>query len=123
MSAGQAGTTYVELLKSRDWEGLAALLSPDVVYEMPQTRERIVGLERFVRFNAEYPGDWHLSVRRVVADGPSVALWLEVAVGSERMDACVWLDLSADGLITRITDFWPEAYEPPAGREHLTERW
>ena len=29
----------------------------------------------------------------------------------------------ADGLITRVTDFWPEPYEPPPGREHLVERW
>jgi hypothetical protein len=21
------------------------------------------------------------------------------------------------------TDFWPEPYEPPPGREHLVERW
>ena len=27
------------------------------------------------------------------------------------------------GLIVRVTDFWPEPYEPPPGREHLTERW
>jgi hypothetical protein len=29
----------------------------------------------------------------------------------------------ADGLIVRVTDFWPEPYEPPPGREHLAERW
>jgi hypothetical protein len=29
----------------------------------------------------------------------------------------------ADGLITRVTDFWPDPYEPPSGREHLVERW
>jgi hypothetical protein len=22
-----------------------------------------------------------------------------------------------------VTDFWPEPYEPPPGREHLVERW
>jgi hypothetical protein len=35
----------------------------------------------------------------------------------------VWFELAADGLITRITDFWPDPYEPPPGREHLVERW
>jgi hypothetical protein len=29
----------------------------------------------------------------------------------------------ADGLITHVTDFWPESYDPPPGREHLVERW
>jgi hypothetical protein len=29
----------------------------------------------------------------------------------------------AEGRIVKITDFWPEPYEPPPGREHLVERW
>ncbi len=28
-----------------------------------------------------------------------------------------------DGLVTEVVDFWPDAYEPPPGREHLVERW
>jgi hypothetical protein len=28
-----------------------------------------------------------------------------------------------DGLISHISDFWPVPYDPPAGREHLTERY
>jgi hypothetical protein len=31
--------------------------------------------------------------------------------------------MDAAGRIARITDFWPEPYEPPAGRAHLTERF
>jgi len=27
------------------------------------------------------------------------------------------------GLITRVTGFWPEPYEPPPGRGHPVERW
>jgi hypothetical protein len=30
---------------------------------------------------------------------------------------------AAKALVTKITDFWPDPYEPPPGREHLTERW
>jgi hypothetical protein len=32
----------------------------------------------------------------------------------------VYLELRGE-LIARITDFWPEPYDPPAGREHLVE--
>ncbi|XVU30444.1 nuclear transport factor 2 family protein [Actinoplanes sp. CA-054009] len=110
-------------MERRDWAGLGGLLAEDVVYEMPQTRERIRGRAAFVSFNADYPGDWHLRVRRVVADGRAAALWLDVGVGDERVDACVWLEMSEDGPISRIVDYWPEAYDPPAGREHLVERW
>jgi hypothetical protein len=114
---------YIDSLEQRDWSRLTTLLDEDVVYEMPQTRERIRGRSAFVQFNVEYPGDWHLRVRRVVADGRLAALWLDVRVGAEQQDACVWLEVSEQGLIDRVTDFWPEPYEPPSGREHLVERW
>jgi hypothetical protein len=114
---------YVDSLEHRDWPRLTTLLSEDVVYEMPQTRERIRGRSRFVQFNIEYPGDWHLRVRRLVADGRLAALWLDVRVGSEPLDACVWLEVSEQGSIDRVTDYWPEPYQPPPGREHLVERW
>ena len=124
----QTASDYVDSLERRDWPRLSGLLAEDVVYEMPQTRERIRGRSTFLRFNVEYPGDWHLRLRRVVADGRTAALWLDVQEDAgqpdaERVDACVWLELSAGGLIARITDYWPVPYDPPPGREHLTERY
>ncbi|MFI7659360.1 nuclear transport factor 2 family protein [Micromonospora parva] len=121
--ARRAAHAYVDLLERRDWPGLAALLTDDVVYEMPQTRERIRGKDAFLRFNTEYPGDWHLRPRRVIVDGRLAALWLDVRVGDEQQDACVWLELSEHWLISRIIDYWPETYDPPPGREHLVQRW
>jgi hypothetical protein len=37
------------------------------------------------------------------------------------MVGLVYLQVS-DGLVSRVTDFWPEPYEPPAGREHSVDR-
>ncbi|MCG5442465.1 nuclear transport factor 2 family protein [Micromonospora sp. NIE79] len=122
-TARQAAHAYVDLLERRDWSGLAALLTDDVVYEMPQTRERLRGKDAFLRFNTEYPGDWHLWPRRVIADGRLAALVLDVRVGDGHQDACVWLEMSEQGLISKIIDYWPEPYDPPQGREHLMERW
>jgi len=34
-----------------------------------------------------------------------------------------FFDFDATGLIAHITDFWPEAYDPPPGRKHLVERY
>ncbi len=93
------------------------------MYEMPQSRERIRGKSAFLQFNMEYPGDWHLQVRQVVADGRQAAALIDARVGAERQDACVWFEISDQGLISRITDYWPEPYDPPSGREHLVERW
>jgi hypothetical protein len=119
----RSAVAYVDNLERRDWAGLATLLAEGVVYELPQTRERVRGRPAFLQFNREYPGDWHLRVRGVVADGRLAALWLAVRVGDDEQDACVWVEVGEQGRIERITDYWPTPYDPPPGREHLVERW
>jgi len=119
----EATRLYIDSAERRDWQRLSDLLTEDMVYEMPQSRERIRGRSAFLTFNKEYPGDWHLQVRRIVADGRHAAAWIDGRVGTEHQDACVWLEFSDDGLISRIVDYWPEPYDPPPGREHLVERW
>jgi SnoaL-like domain len=114
---------FIETLEARDWEGWASLLHPEVVYEIPQSRERITGRDRYLQFNQEYPGDWHLRLKVSIADASNGVAWFgwEVA-GSEPGDGMAFFTFS-DGLIMSVTDFWPEPYEPPPGREHLVERW
>jgi hypothetical protein len=114
---------YWAAAERRDWEAFGALLAEDVVYDLPQTRERIRGRAAYLRFNREYPGDWHVAVERAVGDADQAATWVRVTVGDDEVAALTFLDTGPDGLITRITEFWPEPYEPPAGREHLAERY
>ena len=45
---------------------------------------------------------------------------MNFTVGDDEMVGLAFLEVR-DGLISRVTDFWPEPYEAPAGREHLTE--
>jgi hypothetical protein len=47
----------------------------------------------------------------------------EYSVGDDEVPALSFFDTGPDGLVTRVTEFWPEPYEPPAGREHLAERY
>ncbi|MEV6649889.1 nuclear transport factor 2 family protein [Streptomyces sp. NPDC051219] len=117
--------TYWASAEARDWDTFASTLANDVVYDLPQTRERVSGREKYVRFNREYPGDWHLRVERIVVDseaGEAVS-WIHFTVGLEEMYAVNFFTIDASGRIATVTDFWPEPYEPPAGREHLTERY
>jgi hypothetical protein len=113
---------FADRLERRDWPGLTELLHPDVVYELPQTRERIRGRDRYVTFNAEYPGDWHIEPQVVLGDDHDGALLFRWTLDGESALAVAFFEV-AGGTITRITDFWPEPYEPPSGREHLVERW
>lgn len=57
-----------------------------------------------------------------IADECYGVVWFEWLLDGRTDDAMAFFEF-ADGLITRVTDFWPEPYEPPPGREHLVERW
>jgi hypothetical protein len=114
---------FIDRLERRDWEGFAELLHPDVVYEMPQSRERIRGRDRYVTFNVEYPGDWHLEPQVILGDEAHGSMLFRWVVDDSEPSLAIAFFEAADGLITKIIDFWPEPFEPPPGREHLVERW
>ncbi|MXM64834.1 nuclear transport factor 2 family protein [Streptomyces sp. HUCO-GS316] len=109
--------------EARDWDAFADTLADDVVYTLPQTRERISGRKSYVRFNREYPSDWHLRIERIVAEPHRVVTWIRFTVGQDEMNGISFFTSDGSGRIATVTDFWPEPYEPPAGREHLVERY
>jgi ketosteroid isomerase-like protein len=116
--------SYWAAAEARDWAAFSSLLAEDVVYEGPQTRERVRGRDAYLRFNAEgFPGDWHLEVQRIVGDGQHAASWIQMSEGEEHYPGLCFFDLDSDGQIVRISDFWPTPYELPASRAHLVERF
>jgi ketosteroid isomerase-like protein len=124
-TAAETVAAYWAAAEARDWESFAGLLAEDVVYEGPQTRERVRGIEAYVRFNVEgFPGNWHLEVVRVIGEGQHAASWLDFtnADGTRQPGLC-FFELDEDGKIARITDFWPDPYELPEQRAHLVERY
>lgn len=114
---------YWHAIDARDWQALRLLLSDAVVYDVPQTRERVRGIEAIVRFNAEFPGDWSVAVERVVADIVYGASWISFTVDGAAQPGITFFDFDEAGRIAQITDFWPDPYEPPPGRAHLVERF
>lgn len=112
-------------LEARDWAGVEAALADDVVYEAPQTRERVRGRDAYVRFNQGFPGDWHVRVERVVADADGAATLVAGLLDGESMPATTFFTFAGggadDGRIASITEFWPEPYPRPESRSHLSE--
>jgi ketosteroid isomerase-like protein len=45
--------SYWAAAEARDWDNFASLLSPDAVYTLAQSRERIHGVERYLAFNRD----------------------------------------------------------------------
>jgi ketosteroid isomerase-like protein len=113
---------YWAAAQARDWDAFGDLLTEDIVYHLPQTGERIRGRPNYVQFNREYPGDWRVAVERAVGDGAHAATWTRFTVDGADQPGISFFDLDAQGRIVQVTDFWPEPYEPPPGREHLVER-
>jgi predicted ester cyclase len=122
--AHQVVAAYWAAAEARDWETFGALVAEQVVYEGPQSRERVRGRAAYLRFNAEgFPGDWHIAVARIVGEGRHAASWIQLTADTGTQPALCFFELDGDGKIARITDFWPDPYEPPAGRAHLAEHY
>jgi len=114
---------YWETAEARDWDAFGELLAADVLYECPQTRERVRGRKAYVRFNREFPGDWHLTIDHIVAGDQSAVTWTSFVLDGGVDTGLAFLDFDTAGKIVKITDFWPEPYEPPTNRAHLVERY
>jgi ketosteroid isomerase-like protein len=113
-----------ELLEARGWDDLRPLLAEDLLYEVPQTRERVRGREQYIRFCIEFPAEWHLAVDRVVADDATrqAAVWVKALSDGVPADNLAFLTFDEAGRLAHVADFWPEAYEPPPGRPDVVER-
>jgi hypothetical protein len=112
---------YWQCAEARDWEGFAATLSPHVVYRCPQTREVVHGREAYLRFNREFPGDWHLTVDRVLGDDRGAMSRTTFTVEGEEMTGLCLFEMDGDGLVVAVEDWWPAPYERPRTRAHLSE--
>jgi SnoaL-like domain len=119
-------TAYWSAAEARDWDTFGALVAEDVLYEAPQSRERVRGRDAYVRFNREgFPGDWHLDVVEVVGGAHAAASWINFTAtsGGTAQPGICFFEIGEENTITRITDFWPEPYELPANRAHLSDRY
>jgi ketosteroid isomerase-like protein len=121
---GAVVAEYWAAAEARDWAAFGALLADDVVYEAPQPRERVSGRESYIRFNAEgFPGDWHVTVQRIISQDRAAASMIQYTEDGISQTGLCFFDLDEDGRIARITDFWPDPYEPPANRANLASRY
>jgi hypothetical protein len=64
------------------------------------------------------------NLARRARQGQHAASWVRWSPAEgDSQSGLSFFDLGDDGRIARITDFWPEPYEPPADRAHLVERY
>ena len=115
-------TEYWRLMGTNDFNSVGAILAPEFTLEWPQSRELILGSDNFVRINAEYPahGRWVFSINRLVG-GMSEAVSDVTVTDGVLVARAVSFFTVAHGKITRMVEYWPEPFPPPANRAHLVE--
>ncbi|GAB3193135.1 nuclear transport factor 2 family protein [Nesterenkonia suensis] len=114
---------YLHRLEARDWDTWSEMLHADVVYTTPHSRERWHGRHAFLSFNRSYPGEGHLQEKWILGDAGRAVLWFTWTVGDGRGDAQAFLTFDEAGMITEVTEFWPEPYEAPARPAPATVRY
>jgi ketosteroid isomerase-like protein len=107
---------------ARDWESFAALLHPDMLYLVPQTRERVRGRTGFVELFRTWPGQWRADVQLLIAEENQAVSIIDFHVSGETSTGISFFEFSA-GRVSRITDYWPNPYEPPARATPYIERY
>jgi hypothetical protein len=90
--------------------------------DWPCSGERIVGRRDVAAIQARYPtntGRWSFDVHRLVADGDTVVSEVTATDGEQSARAVVLSDVDGEHIAHQV-EYWPTAYDPPAGREDLT---
>lgn len=122
MSPTETVRAFWQSMRSNDWQAAAAHLAPDYRGLWPQTGEVMEGRAGFAAMQAAFPGQggWQFEEIALLADGPRVVT--DMRITHATLDLCaraITFHDTADGLITRQTEFWPDPYPVPDWRRGL----
>ena len=106
----------------RDYESTVELMAEGVVFEWPQSRERIRGASNVVAVNRNYPGEWRTIPRRIVTAGETVVSEVTVTNGQTTVFAVSFFTVR-DGRIRAVTEYWGDGYPAPEWRSRWVERY
>ena len=114
---------YWQTMNGNDFGAVGDLLHDDFALDYPQSGERFRGRESNTLINERYPspGPWSFTVERLlVSDAEAVS---DVRVRAPEIDArVVSFFVVREGLIWRVTEYWPDPFEAPSWRAHWAER-
>lgn len=110
------------LANERRWTEFELLLAPDLYYEAPQTREYIESGFGYLEMFRTWPGDWKATIKQLICEGDRAISVIDFDVGDEKMTGISIFQIR-DGVICKVTDYWPDPYEPvPRATEFLKRR-
>lgn len=113
---------YWKAINDRDWKSFEQLVAGDIIYILPQSREKIRGRLAFKEFNETYPGNWTLSVTTLVTDEKRAVSKIAFVNDNEEQTGISFFELQ-NNVIQKITEYWPTPYEPPLRNCDYIERY
>lgn len=122
MHAKALALQHWQAANARDWPAFAATLASEVVYEVPQTRERVRGRANYVEFFKTWPDPWRADVTSLIADEHSAVTTITFVTEQGQETGISFFEIR-EGLITGITDYWPAPYDPPPRMTDRIERY
>lgn len=113
---------YWELMATNNFRSVGSLLSDEFVLFWPMSNECIRGRNNLARMNEEYPahGRWQFTVNTIIGNDNEAVSDVWVTDGVQRARVISFFKVR-NGAITEMTEFWPQEYQPPENRKHLTE--
>jgi len=111
--------------QDHNWAGAAELVAENAVIDWPASRERLVGRDKIIAVNQEYPAGWSIKVLRVIAEDDQVAAEVEVPHTDLGLFRAAGFYSVRDDQIVHGTEYWTTvgADEPLEGRSHHVERY
>jgi hypothetical protein len=113
---------FWQTMNANDWHAVGALLHDDHLLVYPQSGERFRGRENFIALNFQYPaaGAWRFTVHRLIA-AETEAVTDAGVTDSVRAHRVIPYFEFRDGLIWRMTEYWPDPFAAAPRRAHLVE--
>jgi limonene-1,2-epoxide hydrolase len=123
MAAREVVESFWEAMSANDWDAAAAHFADGFVVDWPCSGERFTSRENYAEVQRRYPstGRWTFAIHSLVADDDRAVTELTASDGEQAARAIFISEVAGDR-IARQVEYWPEAYEPAAWREGLTER-
>lgn len=103
---------FWQSVNDRNWDLFLSLVDNEVVYSLPQTREKVKGKLELKEFNENYSGQWTLETIRVVAEENQGSSQILFKDNNEIQTGITFFEIR-NGKIFKIEEFWPEPYDPP----------
>lgn len=105
---------------------LTEAAADDFVQEWPQSGERIVGREMFLKINQGYEGATgtspKLTLRRISGSGDLYVLEGTIDYGDGTPVSYVGITEFREGKIVKVTEYFANPFEAPAWRAGMVER-